>query len=265
MAVAVVEKFESRMSTLGKNASVEMAYSIIGTNDDIEAKTELLNTSPLTYDGLVRQSLSIERQGDELWSGTVRYGMFESTPPATGESSFSFETGGGTQHITQSIQTVGRYPATAPDFKGAIGVTHDAVEGVDIQVPTYQFAETHYVGSSQVNQTYKMQLAGLTSRVNAGSFRGFAAGEVLFLGASGSRRGTGAVDDWEISFKFAVSRNKTGISVGDISGIEKKGWEYLWVRYADDEDTTAKSIIKKPVGVYVEKVYESGDFSLLGI
>ena len=59
--------------------------------------------------------------------------------------------------------------------------------------------------------------------------------------------------------------NKTGLTVGDITDIDKKGWEYMWVRYADAEDATAKAIVKKPVAVYVEKVYEEGDFSGLGI
>ena len=89
-----------------------------------------------------------------------------------------------------------------------------------------------------------------------------AAGECLFLGASGSKRGE---EDWEITFRFAASPNRTGITVGDITGIAKKGWEYLWVRYADAEDAAAKALVKKPVAVYVEKVYEDGDFSGLGI
>ena len=51
----------------------------------------------------------------------------------------------------------------------------------------------------------------------------------------------------------------------DITGINKWGWEYLWVRYADAEDATAKALVKRPVAVYVEKVYDVGDFGLLGI
>lgn len=45
----------------------------------------------------------------------------------------------------------------------------------------------------------------------------------------------------------------------------KEGWHYLWVRYEDDEDATARTLIKKPRAVYVEQVYYYGDFSLLGI
>jgi len=39
----------------------------------------------------------------------------------------------------------------------------------------------------------------------------------------------------------------------------------MWVRYADAEGATAKAIVKKPVAVYIEKVYEEGDFAGLGI
>jgi len=66
-------------------------------------------------------------------------------------------------------------------------------------------------------------------------------------------------------FRFAASENRSGLTVGDIGGIDKKGWEYMWVRYADAEDAAAKAIVKKPVAVYIEKVYEEGDFAGLGI
>ncbi len=266
MAVEVVEKFESRMITTGTNPSVELRYVIRGTNDDVEARNALVAFSPATYDSwgsgwfyLPRESISVQPVGDLLWEGVVRYGPF--TP--TNESTFAFDTGGGTQHITQSKQTVAKYPAgTAPDFKGAIGVTNDSVEGVDITVPVYQFSETHYLPDETVTPAYRLTLFQLTGRVNAGAFKGFNAGEVLFLGASGSRRGYG---DWEITFRFAASPNVSNLTIGDITGIDKKGWEYLWVRYADSEDAAAKALVKKPLAVYIERVYDNGDMSLLGI
>ncbi len=266
MAVEVVEKFESRMITTGTNPSVELRYVIRGTNDDVEARAALEAFSPSTYDPwgsgwfyLPRETISVQPVGDLLWEGVVRYGPF--TP--TNESTFAFDTGGGTQHITQSKQTVAKYPSgTAPDFKGAIGVTNDSVEGVDITVPVYQFSETHYLPDTTVTPAYRLTLFQLTGRVNAGAFKGFSAGEVLFLGASGARRGFG---DWEITFRFAGSPNVSNLTIGDITGIDKKGWEYLWVRYADSEDAAAKALVKKPLAVYIERVYDQGDMSLLGI
>ena len=154
---------------------------------------------------------------------------------------------------------------TAPDFGGAIGVTSDGVEGVDITVPVYQFSETHYFTDAQVTASYKGAIFSCTGKTNAGSFRGFSAGEVLFLGATGSKRGDGPDDDWEITFRFAASPNQTNLNVGPVTGINKKGWEYLWVRYADAEDSGSGAIIKKPIAAYVERVYDQANFGALGI
>ena len=135
-------------------------------------------------------------------------------------------------------------------------------EWVDITVPVYSFSETHYLDAAVVTPAYKGTLFSLTGKVNSASFKGLAAGECLFLGASGSMRGA---EDWEITYRFAGSPNRTGLVVGPISGISKKGWEYMWVRYADSEDAAAKAIVKKPVAVYIERVYEEGNFAALGI
>ena len=273
MAIEVREKFESRKlvkTTTGSNSSAELAFVVLGTDDDIAARNALEAHSPANYATLPRQSVQVEPLGPNLWDGLVRYGQ-ESTSNQlqTGESTFSFDTGGGTQHITQSLQTVGRFPAsgqTAPDFKGAIGVTPDAVEGVDITVPVYQFSETHYKPDSQVTGAYTGVLFDLTGKVNGDTFKRFAPGEVLFLGASGSKRVQMGEDaDWEITYRFAASPNRSGVSIGGISGISKKGWEYLWVRYADHADPLAKALVKRPIAAYVERVYESGNFAALGL
>ncbi len=266
MPIVVEEKFDSRVSTAGQSPSVELRYIVFGTSDDLAAKAELASESPSTYDGLPRQSIQIEPLANDIWEGTVRYGEEQqSEPPQTGESSFAFDTGGGTQHITHSRSTVGTYaPAgvTAPNFQGAIGVTENGVDGVDITIPVYQFSETHYLADAVVTPAYKGTLFGLTGKVNSAGFKGLAAGECLFLGASGAKRGD---EDWEITFRFAGSPNVTGLAVGPITGIAKKGWEYLWVRYADVEDTGAKMLVKRPISAYVEQVYESGNFAALGI
>lgn len=264
MSITVVEKWESRRHTEGENASAELTYLVMGTDNDLLAKSALRDGSYTIYDGLVRQSYSIdERVAEKIWLGTVRYGR--RARPETGESTFQFDTGGGTQHVTQSLETVQKKAPpgkTAPDFQGAIGVTSDSVEGVDITTPVYNFSETHYIAAAAVTGAYKANLFFLTGRVNSGAFRGFAAGEVLFMGASGSKRGE---EDWEITYRFAASPNVEGLTVGDITGLNKKGWEYLWCRYEDAEDHDAKMLVKRPIAAYVERVYESGDFSLLGI
>jgi len=277
MPLTLTEKLDSRRWTTGENASVEMTFTLRGTSSDTEALVTLQNSTATSYNGLVRQSIQIEPEwvdesaADGLWNATVRYGL--RPPPELEEWTFSFDTTGGTQHITQSIATVARYAPpgkTAPDFGGAIGVTHDSVEGVDITVPVFNFTLRRRIPVEQWTAAYVTGLYALTGKVNSTGFwisiRGdryqFAAGEVLFLGASADE--STASDFVDITYRFAASPNRTGITVGEITGIAKWGWEYLWVRYADAEDATAKAIVKKPVAAYVEKVYEVGDFSVIG-
>jgi len=270
VAISVEEKVDSREVTTGDNASAVLRYVIRGTADDGEAKSALADAAPESYDDLVRKGrevspvfVDIGNPEGSVWEGVARYGR---TPrPETGESEFSFDTGGGTQHITQSLATVGKHAApgqTAPDFRGAIGVTGQSIEGVDIHVPVYNFVETHYLPAAYVTGSYKVTLFHLTGKVNDASFRGLSSGEVLFLGASGSAR---SGEDWEITFRFAASPNRRDIAVGSITGIDKNGWEYMWVTYEDAEDEDSGRLVKRPVAVYVEQVYEYGDFSRLGI
>jgi hypothetical protein len=267
MPISVLEKPGSRSVSEGESPSADLLYVVKGTDDDAAARDALAANAPESYGGLVRKGWTVEPVGDPtttlLWDGTVRYGLYDNSPPEVGQSSYSFDTGGGTQHITQSRRTVARYARsgeTPADFEGAIGVTHDSVEGVDITVPVFRFSETHYVADEDVTPAYKANLFYQTGKVNDVPFKGFAAGEVLFLGASGSQRGD---EDWEITFNYAASPNVTGLMVGDIGPVSKKGWEYLWVRYEDAEDNDAMCVVKRPVQVNIEEVYEYGAFVTL--
>lgn len=258
MTTAISENYLSRKFTLGDQAGRELVFDITGTNDEGDVKTILLATAPAAYQGLAIEAIEAEPVGPLLWKGYARYVRL------TNDDEYTFDTGGGTQRITQSLETINSYAPTgltAPDFQGAIGVSEDRVEGVDVTVPAYQFSETHRFATGSVDQTYKLALFNLTGRYNNATFRGFAAGECMFLGAAGSRRGD---DLWSITFRFACSPNVSGLSIGGMT-VDKLGWHYLWVRYADYADTGASALVKRPVAAYVERVSQPGDFSVLGI
>jgi len=277
MAVTATEAYGSREQTTGANATATLVYHIRGTSSDSAALTKLDSTAPSTYTVnsriLVRKSREVSPvhiSSDEdacIWLGTAQYETYSQTRPTAlevNESQYSFSTGGGTQHVTQSIATISATPVTgtAPDFKGAIGVSKDAVEGVDLTVPVYNFSERHIKANADIDDAYKAALFALTATVNAATFRGFAAKQVLFLGAAGESRND---DEWEIRFDFAASPNQTSIAVGDITVPAKAGWEYLWVLYSEVEDTVAKALVRQPIAAYVEQVYNTGDFDGLEI
>lgn len=147
-----------------------------------------------------------------------------------------------------------------PDYKRAIGVDNDSVQGVDITVPVFKFTYQWYPSADEVNETYVVNLMGLAGTTNNATWKGFQEGEVLFLGVTGQKRGVG---DWELTYYFIASKNVTGLAVGDITGIVKGGHDYLWVQFAESID--AKTLTKIPKSAYVERVYDPADFSVLGL
>jgi len=150
--------------------------------------------------------------------------------------------------------------------KGGIGWDGHSLQGADVIVPKFEWGETHYLFWTPMNAewAYKKVLMDLTGKVNNGEFRGFAAGEVLFMGARG-RRTPETTPYWGIDYRFAASPNLTGQTVGDITGIAKKGWELMDVRYEEKSDDEFEITIPVPVAVLIHKVYELRDFSLLTI
>lgn len=269
MAIDVYEAFESRPTTRESgNFATTIKLILVGSDDDgeIELKLQDPGVLPLTYDNgvyeLPLKAYRFNQIGHLLWEAEAEYGSIQT---ASDGSSFTFETGGGTAKITQSKETVNKYAAsgTAPDMKGAIGVTDRSIEGCEIFVPVYKWTEKYTVDASVVDASYKATVFSLTGRTNNASFKGFSAGEVLFEGCQGSK--DGYFGPWELTFKFSASPNVTGLAIGSITGIAKKGWEYLWVRYDETEDATAKALVRRPSAVYVERVYDSGDMALLGI
>ena len=75
---------------------------------------------------------------------------------------------------------------------------------------------------------------------------------------------------WSLSYKFVASPNAgpggqtlPPITVGPVVNIEKRGHDYLWVKYG--KQVAGTSLVPKAEAVYVSRVYRSSSFSLLGI
>ena len=268
MTATVTELFAGRTQMIDAfPLKAEVEYIVTGAADEAAVETAALAGVPtsMTLSGIAvgRMTLEItERINNDTWKVKAGYAQREPNAPSLLENTFAFDTGGQTQHITTSRSNASRTGPKSSDLGGAINFDGDSVNGVDIVVPGYQCTETYWFTDASVTETYKGYLMALTGSVNVATYKGGAAGSVLFMGASGQKRGNG---QWEIAFKFSTLPNQTGLSFGSITGIAKKGWQYLWVRYGDDVDNTLKVKIKVPIAVYVENVYPDGDFSLLGI
>jgi hypothetical protein len=181
---------------------------------------------------------------------------------------FSGTTSGATQTVTQGIGYASY--GTGPNYAGAINVDKDGVSGVEIVIPKLEFQIEKTIETGAANGLskwfeYTRKILSLTGTVNGGPMWGFGLRELLFLGADFSAKGGGSVS---YTFKFVASPNRlsslgNAISVGNVSGIEKFGHDYLWVDYAAEE--SSGFVIRTPRTVHVHRVYADGDFSILGI
>jgi hypothetical protein len=263
---ATIQRLGSR-----SQSTVKKVYRVFNANSD----TEVHNEASARFSGAFYVVNGMSLLVDSYDIACVANGVFDVTVTFTknGEDantpnplsrSRQFDTTGTTQHFTQA-ESETAYGSNVPSQAGAINVDGDRVVGVDAVVPSLQWSETYDVPSQYVSAAYIRAVAGLTGTVNNAAFRTFAAGEVLFVGCSGSQewdeeKGNGP---WRLSYKFVASPNRTNFSVGSVSGITKKGHEYLWVRYEDTVSSDTQ--VKTPKHVYVNQIYKEANFAALGI
>lgn len=267
MPVAVREKFGSRSTRDvlgGKGCSATLLYLVDGTDTETTARAALKATAPTTYDGLPVQDYALSQEGVDFWAGTVTYGARE--PREADHGLTTFDTTGGMQRITVSLDVTEK-SAGAPDIQdggqgGAINVTPDGdVEGLDIRVPQLSFQRTHvFAAADWGGDSYVKTLADMTGTTNDAAFYSFEAGELLFLGASGSERNDGT---WEVTFGFAAEKNRANFQVGALTVTSKKGHQYLDVKYKPKK--VGNFLIHVPQHYYVHTVYEESDFADLEI
>lgn len=229
--------------------------SIIACYEAMEA------VAPTTFDGLNQTSITYSEDDD---TGHYLFSVTYGSQSVTSAFRWSFDTTGGTIRLTTSRATTAftRTGRTAPDFKNAIGVKQtgkDAEpEGVDITIPGLKLTATYRWPKDTFDLAKAKAVSQFTGYVNSDTFETFAAGEILFLGATGE---IVPGIPTEVQYHFLASQNVTGLTIGDISSIAKKGHEYLWVAFEAEEDTSAKKLVQRPLAVYVEQVYGTADLN----
>jgi hypothetical protein len=85
----------------------------------------------------------------------------------------------------------------------------------------------------------------------------------LFEGAEGTQKAPGEPVD--VRFEFTAQQNVTGQTFGEISDIDKEGWQFLWFLFKEEEDADAKELVKRPQAAYVETVFPATDLNTLGV
>lgn len=273
------------------SASFDAEFFVWEANGEIDVEVTVFQFAPLIYLGLVRGKITPREVGPGMWMVSVHYATINiqdavgvdpqpAQVPAPGNAigpEFTFDTTGATLHVTQSRKTrsksvsfgsvgIGLPPnnAIVIDTAQAIGVSESKVEGCDIYAPKFEWSWTQPL--KELPLGYMVALYQLTGTVNyAAPFFGFAAGESLYLGASGRF----AFDTrWSITHRFACSPNRRNIPMGpsEVGGQGltipfKAGWDYMWFEYETKKVGTR--MLQVPTAGYVEIVYPTGDHGII--
>jgi len=274
MVAVITERLKSCAGTKGRDPSRTKSYMVTGAESETLAVAMADAYAPVLYGNLVKQNLSFDPgEAPDIWYIDVQYGQMQ--PKEPGKVQWQFNAGGMTTHITHGLAHVQSYFASgsgeADPHDGAINVRKDGngelvIDGVDIGGAGggFTWSETHWLPYASFTPAYVFGLYAMvvSTPVNSTAWRVWSAGEVRLLTISGSASGE---DQVELNFNFAANPNLTGLTKGTITGIDKKGWDYMWMECDTGEDTTAKRLAKKITAVHVEQVYGYGDFTSLGL
>lgn len=272
-SVTVEQSYDAhtkKINAKGVLTSAEIPYVVFNAADEDEALQAVLAAAPSTLGTVPLNSVEIDsRENDTTYKVNAVYeddsdDGSDDSDDDDDSSTVSFDCGGGSKHLTHSIKQT-RVKGTK-DAGGAIGWNGKSgselsISGVD--VPTAQLRETYTrtMRLSRISTSFKRSVAALVGKVNSGSFKGWSAGEVMFLGMSYSCPAKKS-SKVTVTFNFAIQPNESGVKVGDTT-VSKKGYEYAWAL----SKTSAESGIPKAEveAVYVDQVCEYASFSALGL
>lgn len=280
MTVTGHELLESRRGQSADDRSPEFEWSwlVRGSNLATDGATWILANAPLSvYDPV---TLRVLWRDQVYWTPKTRASYVfrvtyvpdkvkdEKRELQPGEYEWEFDTTGGTLHITSPLRTMASYHRGKPPYppaKCGIGLTEQGdVRGIDVSVPALKSTLRYRFPKGIITDAYVRQLEAMTAHKNSALWKGRAAGEVLFMGATGRQGSTGGP---ELRFNFVRQPSKGAFSIGDINLLGVKGWDYVWVFYKSETDTTVTPnvVTQVPVWAKVEEVYADADFSQLGI
>lgn len=268
------ERFAKRQVTDSENPSAETIWSVWvdaehpTIADEVAAYAIIAPVVPTTYSfpsgkTAVLQSIAISDIDEKSWDFKLSYAKLQRKKEDYIE--YEFDIGLQDVTLTHALSTTaytggGR---TAPDFQKGVNISSDGkVQGISNGQPTFAFQLTKYWAIDAVDAAYQLVVKSLAGKYNNASFYGLPAGSVKFMGARGKPSG----QKWPITYRFEHSDNESGITIGDITGISRLGWQYLDVYRRSISDTTSKKKIEAVHSVYVHTLAPgAGDFSVLGL
>jgi hypothetical protein len=261
----------------GQTSTSEFGASGYANESDLVAAIVAASTLIPSFKVVNGQSLFIEKFSYREFAG----GCWDVTAHYRGQRNewkLAGDTSGGTRKRFYSLETVNTYDcvqtlAGPPDMKGAIGVTDNGIDGVDVPDEKFDFTITQNLSLTSLSSDYLQLLRTMTGTVNDYFYTvdyedqrlEFEEEELRLMGINFEQSSSG---DLSISYKFSAQDSileEDDEVIGESAAIEKKGWQYIWVYFQQFHDVASHSITRKPIAAYVERVCKLSDFTMLAI
>ena len=254
----------------GGNASITRQYEVFNATNEADAilatneYLELISgTSPATYGALLIDRIDVDETALDHYVTKATFKTFQRrAAPASLETQFNFEIRLEPIKVKLPVGGITVFKADGEADWEPVLINDqgdgEEPEGVDIYEPTYDESETHWIPLTSLTEAYKLTLKRSVGKVNSSTFRGNEAGEVLLIGVSGARRGA---TDAEVTFRWSVRENQSGISLGGVNGVTKKGWQYIWPRTRVRQGATDQPFYKFASHVAVASVFREADLN----
>lgn len=264
--------FKSSEGTETRQISHSIEYKLNSTEWISDADAWLFCWNRLRFTThLGCKLISVDVNGEqEKWGHSfIVNANYEWQPDEVTWATLSFSTRGGREKRMHSYATK-RYKAQGaliepPDFKNAIGYNNGVFDGVDVVVPQFGFSINVDLPSTYFSNAQILYFHWLTGKTNANSFWIFQAEECIFTGMTGNtyRKKNGQNYElwYKLGFEFEAMPSVKGATIPPFQNVDKKGMHYTWVMHQDQKDDASEVTVPLPTALYVEKVYETGDFN----
>ena len=247
MAARVEEAYSERtekVNASGEIVEIEIHYLVFeAADEDAALAAARTKAKAKTVTGMTLESVEVEeRVNSTTWRVKAEYASSGSSggdEGGDGEDTFStsFDTGGGTMHMNQSLGTTAKAPNDAPDFGGAIGVDGDGnVAGVDVTMPVFNFEETHTLSGTVVTDGWKKKVAAASAKAE-------------FRKALADAQADGDVTDEEES-RIRKAQDAYSLAEGLVDKYESK------LRSAQ-EATARQTAVTKPQGTFYARAAQN--------
>ena len=287
MTIRVFESAGGREGTGSDQVTID--FICLGTDSEQDAVTatrdhlSVANADLVTYDGKNLTGLSIsERLGPNAFKVSAEY-----TPPSPGDYgtnqtnltqvnggswTFSFDATGRNSLRLVSLKTVAAYGwedakkqkvAAVNSWLGLLDVAPESKEpqGFEVPVPVLTATLNLTLPYASINPTWMITVAELIGKTNKEDIGAFKAGQLLFTGVQGSQAMEG---DVTIGYQFVIETTEVITNLpNDIPDVTLPPHHLMWFHRVPTIWRDKR--LYAPVAAAVEQVYETGDFSVLGL